>query len=160
MSKATKASRKTEADASAVGSDTTLACIANMLEDHRATIAADFKATFAALELRLDKIQSMITEQSRRMDSLESHVELQAQRIQVLEERCVALTNSNARLTVKTIDLESRSHRNNIRIIGLPESVEGPRPTSFFADLLVAVLGDQILQSPPELDRTDYPGSP
>lgn len=136
-----------------MGSDTALANIANMLEDHRASIATDFKTTFAALELRLDKIQSTITEHGQQMDSLESHVELQAQRIQVLEERCVALTNSNARLAAKTIHLESRSRRNNIRIIGLPESVEGPRPTSFFADLPVEVFGDQILQSPPELDR-------
>ena len=63
------------------------------------------------------------------------------------------MANSNAKLTEKTIDLESRSRRNNIRIIGLPESIEGPRPTSFFAELLAEVLGDQTLQSPPELDR-------
>lgn len=78
---------------------------------------------------------------------------LQAQRIQALEERCVALANSNAKLTAKTIDLESHSRRNIIRTIGLLESIEGPRPTSFFAELLAEVLGDQILQSPPELDR-------
>lgn len=153
MSKASKASKKTEADASPTGSSTTLASIASMLEDHRASIAADFKATFAALELRLDKMQTTITEHGQRMDSLESHAELQAQRIQALEERCVALADNNAKLTAKTIDLESRSRRNNIRIIGLPESIEGPRPTSFFAELLAEVLGDQILQSPPELDR-------
>ena len=127
--------------------------IATMLEEHRASIATDFKATFATLESRLDKIQTKITDHGQRMDSLESHTEVQDQRIQALEERCVALVNSNTKLTAKTIDLESRSRRNNIRIIGLPESIEGPRPTSFFADLLAEVLGDQILQSPPELDR-------
>lgn len=57
MSKATKASKKTEADTSPVGSNTALASIANMLEDHRSSIASNFKATFATLELRLDKIQ-------------------------------------------------------------------------------------------------------
>lgn len=56
MSKASKASKKTEADVSPTDSSTTLASIANMLEDHRASIAADFKATFTALELRLDKM--------------------------------------------------------------------------------------------------------
>ena len=113
MSKATKASKKTEADTSPVGSSTTLTSIANMLEDHRVIIAVDFKASFAALELRLDKMQTMITEHGQRMDPLESHAELQAQRIQALEERCVALADSNAKLTTKTIDLEIRSRRNN-----------------------------------------------
>ena len=130
MSKASKAPKKSEADASAAGNSTALASIANMLEDHRASIAADFKATFATLELRLDKMQTTITEHGQRMVSVESHVELQAQRIQALEERCVALANSIAKLTTKAIDLENRSRRNNIRIIGLPESLEGPRPTS------------------------------
>ncbi|CAI5657495.1 unnamed protein product [Oreochromis niloticus] len=124
-----------------------------MLEEHRASISADFKTSFATLEARLDKIQTTITEHGQRMNLLESHAELQEQRLQALEERCVALAESNTKLKAKTIDLESRSRRNNIRIIGLPESIEGPRPTSFFADFLVEVLGDQILQSPPELDR-------
>lgn len=127
--------------------------IANMLEEHRASIATDFKDTFTTLETWLDKIQTTITDHGQRVDSLESHADLQDQRIKALEERCVALENSNTKLTAKTIDLESRSRRNNIRIIGLPESIEGPRPTTFFADLLAEVLGDQILQSPPELDR-------
>lgn len=54
---------------------------------------------------------------------------------------------------MKTADLESSSRRDSIKIIGLPESIEGPRTTSFFADLPVEVFGNQILQSPPELDR-------
>lgn len=56
MSKATKASQKTEADAFPRGNSTMLTSIANMLDDHRASIAADFKATFTALELRLNKM--------------------------------------------------------------------------------------------------------
>lgn len=41
----------------------------------------------------------------------------------------------------------------NIRIVGLPESIEGPRPTVFFAELLVELLGNETLPSPPELDQ-------
>ncbi|KAJ8014425.1 hypothetical protein DPEC_G00040080 [Dallia pectoralis] len=66
---------------------------------------------------------------------------------------CAELAESNAKLRMKTSDLESRSRGNNIRIIGLPESIEGPRPTTFFAELLVELLGQQTLPSPPELDR-------
>lgn len=65
----------------------------------------------------------------------------------------VALADSNNKLLVKTSDLESRSHRSNIQIIGLPESIEGPTPTMFFSKLLVELLREEILESPPKLDR-------
>lgn len=60
----------------------------------------------------------------------------------------------SAQLAAKVADLEGHSRRNNIRIIGLPESIKGPRPKTFFSDLLVDLLGNQVLQSPPELDCT------
>ncbi|KAI4830889.1 hypothetical protein KUCAC02_002490 [Chaenocephalus aceratus] len=78
---------------------------------------------------------------------------MQDQRLRILEEKCAVLADSNAKLAAKTADLEGRSHRNNIRIIGLPESIEGPRPTTLFSELLVELLGNETLQSPPELDR-------
>lgn len=133
-------------DTSPTDNSTALTSIASMLEDHRASISADFKSTFAALELRLERMQTMITEHGQPMASLESHAELQDQRIQALEERFVALASSNTKLIAKTADLESHSRRNNIRIIGLPLSIESPRPTSFFANRLVEVFGNQILQ--------------
>ncbi len=37
-------------------------------------------------------------------------------------------------------------------LIGIPESVEGPTPTSFFPELLEEVFGDSCLDSPPECD--------
>lgn len=41
---------------------TPLTSIANMLEEHRASISADFKTSFATLEAKLDMIQTTITE--------------------------------------------------------------------------------------------------
>ncbi|KAI4793065.1 hypothetical protein KUCAC02_032950 [Chaenocephalus aceratus] len=60
---------------------------------------------------------------------------------------------SNAKLQAKTADLEARSRHKNICIICLPESIEGPRPTAFFSDLLPQLLGDQILPTSTELVR-------
>lgn len=148
MSKSSKLQKKTKAETSTCSSSC-VASIAGLLEDHRASISADIKETFAAMESRLDKMQTEVTEHGTRLDSLENNAELNIQRIQALEEKCAALKESNARLTAKTADLESRSRRNNIRIIGLPESIEGPRPTSFFSDLLVELLGNDTLQTPP-----------
>ncbi|KAF3842531.1 hypothetical protein F7725_024482 [Dissostichus mawsoni] len=120
--------------------------------EHRASISADFKAAFAVLEAKLNQTQTTVAEHGEQIDSLETNANLQDQRLRILEEKCAVLADSNAKLAAKTADLEGRSRRNNIRIIGLPESIEGPRPTTFFSELLVELLGNETLQSPPELD--------
>lgn len=105
------------------------------------------------MESRLEKIHTTVREHEQRIVSLEDSTESSDQRFRELEVRCAALAERTDKLLAKTSDLESRSRRNNIRIIGLPESIEGPRPTVFFAELLVELLGSETLQSPPELDR-------
>ncbi|KAF3837750.1 hypothetical protein F7725_009518 [Dissostichus mawsoni] len=62
-----------------------------------------------------------------------------------LEATCATLTDSNANCWP--------NRRNNIRIVGLPESIEGPHPSTFFPKLLMEVLGEGVLDSPPECDR-------
>ncbi|CAM4635211.1 unnamed protein product [Leuciscus chuanchicus] len=74
-------------------------------------------------------------------------------RLLALATTCAKLTDSNAKLVAKVTDLESRSRRKNIRVLGLPESIEGYNPTTFFSMMLAEVFGDKILDSPPECDR-------
>ncbi|MEQ2274370.1 hypothetical protein XENORESO_019535 [Xenotaenia resolanae] len=97
------------------------------------------------MELKLDKMQYLVLEHGQHM--LESNSELEEQQFTDLEKKCAVISSSNGKLIAKTVDLESRSHRNNIRLIGLPEFTEGPRLMDFFAKLLVNVFGNQILQS-------------
>lgn len=151
MSAKNKDKPKTRSGDDAAGAN--MADIASLLESHRASMAADFKSAFEVLEARLGKTHALVVEHGQKIDSLESNATLQDQRMSALEEKCAALAASNAKLGAKTADLEGRSRRNNIRIIGLPESIEGPRPSSFFSELLVELLGSETLSSPPELDR-------
>lgn len=123
--------------------------IVGMLAD----LMAEIKASFAALEVKLDNIQSVVSEHGQRIDSLESNANLQDQHISKLEEMFEALAESNAKLMAKAIDLEVRNRRNNLRIIGLPESIEGPGPTDFFSKLLIELQGEQTVVSLLELDR-------
>lgn len=156
MSKATKSAKKPVNEAPPIpcaNTDSCLASFTDLLENHRASIADDLKNSFAALESRLQKIQTTVSDHRQRIVSLETSLESDDQRIRALEAQVVALTDSNSKLLAKTSDLKSRSRRNNIRIIGLPESIEGPTPTMFFSKLLVELLSEEILESPPELDR-------
>ncbi|TWW54773.1 hypothetical protein D4764_0109550 [Takifugu flavidus] len=85
--------------------------------------------------------------------SLETNADSVDGRLLGLEATCTELTAANEKLKAKTADLEARSRRNNVRIIGLPESIEGPRPTDFFSALLSQLLGEETLPKPPVLDR-------
>ena len=67
-----------------------------------------------------------------------------------LENKLQILTKQVTSLTEKCEDLEGRSRRNNLRIIGLSEGIEGTRPTDFIADLLEDALQ---LQQRPLLNR-------
>ncbi|KAI4802297.1 hypothetical protein KUCAC02_020145 [Chaenocephalus aceratus] len=91
---------------------------------------------------------------------LESNANEQDGRIQSLESMCAKLAENNTKLQAKLTDLESRSRRNNIRIIGLPESIEGPHPSTFFSEILAEVLGDiahRALSNKPGLGQRPRP---
>ncbi|XP_016117702.1 (E3-independent) E2 ubiquitin-conjugating enzyme-like [Sinocyclocheilus grahami] len=135
------------------GKDVSMAAIANILEDHQAALSADFKATVSTLEVQLDQIQATVTEHGSKIASLKTHANSQDERTHALETTCAMLKESNSKLLAKLVNLEFRSRRNNIRIIGLPESIEGPRPSVVFSELLAEVFGDGVLESPPECDR-------
>lgn len=154
-SKSTKQGKKDQ-KAEACGDDgkeVSMAAIANLLEEHRVALSTDFKTAVSTLEAKLDQIQTTVTDHASKIASLETNANSQDERTKALEATCAMLTESNAKLYAKVVDLESRSRRNNIRIIGLPESIEGPRPSVFFSELLAEVFGDGVLESPPECDR-------
>lgn len=76
-------------------------------------------------------------------------------KISDLEAAVGTLTSKVKRLEEKHEDLEGRSRRNNIRIIGVPEGVEGPHATDFVAQLLQDVLK---LTEKPLLDHAHRSG--
>ncbi|CAL1589471.1 unnamed protein product [Knipowitschia caucasica] len=125
-----------------------------LLEQHRASIAADFKASSEVINNKLDKIQAEVVNQEGRIGDLETNAEEVSQRLASLEATCVSIHEENKLLKNKLSDLEGRSRRQNVRMVGLPESLElGPRPTEFVSQLLVDVFGAQTLSTLPELDR-------
>lgn len=147
MSKTTKPSKKSENEAPSACANTCLTGIEGLLEKHRASIAADLQNSFAALESRLDKMQTTLVDYGQCITSLETSAVSDDQRIRTLEARVEALADSNIKRLAKTLDLESRSRRNNIRVIGLPELIKGPTPTMFFLKLLVELLGVKCARS-------------
>lgn len=134
-------------------STVSMAALTRLLEDHKAALSMEFKTTISALESKLDIVQTTLNAHGQRISSLETNADSVSDRLDSLEAVCAELTTSNAKLKAKAADLEARSRRNNIRIIGLPESIEGPQPTAFFASFLHELLGEDTLPAPPVLDR-------
>jgi len=130
-----------------------MAALAKLLAEHKTALSAEFKSALTSLETKLDGVQAAISDHGQRLTSLEDNANQISDRFEEVEAKYTALEDNFAKLKAKTIDLESRSRRNNIRIAGVPESVEGTQPTTFLSKLLLEVFGDEVLSSPPEFDR-------
>ncbi|KAF3847423.1 hypothetical protein F7725_020451, partial [Dissostichus mawsoni] len=137
-SKASKKEKRDEAHATAVAS---MPSLVKLLEEHRDALSKEFKSAITSLEAKLDFVQETVTDHGSRLTSLEANAYQLSDKMEELEAKCAAMEGSYNKLKAKAIDLESRSRRNNIRIAGLPESIEGARPTDLFLRLLVELLG-------------------
>lgn len=151
MSRSKREELKKEDSAST--SSAVVAMLTPMLNDHKTSLSTEFNAAFSKLETKLDNIQTTILDHHQRLSSLESNADTTSEEVRAIEVRLATVTDENTKLKAKLIDLESRSRRCNIRMVGLPENIEGPHPTAFFSQLLHEVFGDSILDSAPELDR-------
>lgn len=133
-----------------------LEAISEALGQLKLSIAEEFKTQHTQLSLidnKLDQVCLSVKEQGERLSSLEFTLNDLSGRVRHLEDTCSTLTDNNLKLTTKVVDLESRSRRQNLRILGLAESTEKGQLTKFFSDLLVAVFGKELFSSPPEIDR-------
>lgn len=102
------------------------------------------------LKKSIENVQQKLGEHGKNITELEHSTSDHSDRIGILEKSVGSLVKRVTELDNKCEDLESRMRRNNIRLLGIPEGVEGPRPTEFIAGLLQDVLG---LEDKPLLDR-------
>lgn len=147
-SKVAKPSEKMEADAAISKSD-----LIAILADHKLAMLSEIKTSFAKLNGKLDGLQTTVSSQDNRLSSLEENAESLHQRLERVETACGLLQTDNQKLKARLTDLEGRSRRRNVRLVGLPEGIEGPRPTGFFSQLLKEAFGEEVFSSAPELDR-------
>ncbi|XP_030266512.1 NACHT, LRR and PYD domains-containing protein 1-like [Sparus aurata] len=83
---------------------------------------------FDKLEQTLQVVQSSQRELLEKVETVEERVLDHESRITCLEKAVSGLKDENNALRLKVDDLEGRSRRNNIKIIGIPEQEEGAEP--------------------------------
>ncbi|MGH0118376.1 UNVERIFIED_CONTAM: hypothetical protein FKN15_047781 [Acipenser sinensis] len=134
-----------------------MSAVVSELEKLRAALTADltaeFQNSFASFKASIDAIQTTVTSHGHRIDILEHSADDTGDRVRELEASCVSLAADNKAIKEKLSDLENRSRSQNLRIIGLPEGLEGSHPTKFMSDFFVELFGSGALGSAPELDR-------
>lgn len=114
------------------------------------SIRSEIASVRQELRNAIDPLQRTVDAHEAMVHELERAATDHNTRINDLEATVSMLTKQATRLEDKCEDLEGRSRRNNIRVVGVPEGVEGSRPTDFIAQLLQDLLG---LNEKPLLDR-------
>lgn len=130
---------------------------ATLISELSSTIADQVKAAInsalAPIVESFESFKSSIESQGRHIDELDKHLNDYSDRIVALEQEVLKLNSANKQLTDKVEDLESRSRRCNLRVIGIPERAEGSDPATFMSKFFQDVLGSEIFPNPPLLDR-------
>ncbi len=102
--------------------------------------AAEFRKEISSLREEvhnsLKAVTSEVNAHEERLTSLENATSAWTTSLQVLEPAVASLRNEIAALQAKCTDLECRSHRSNVCLVGIPEGMEGTQPTKCIAEAL------------------------
>ncbi|KAJ8358111.1 hypothetical protein AAFF_G00032810 [Aldrovandia affinis] len=115
-----------------------------------ASLRSEISSVRQELKSSIEPLQRTVDAHEETVRDLERAATDHSTRIDELESTVSMLTSQVKRLDDKCEDLEGRSRRNNIRVLGVPEGLEGHRATDFVAQLLQDLLG---LNEKPLLDR-------
>lgn len=89
----------------------------------------------------------MFKKAAERATLIETRIsELEDQFTPVQRDTCRNI-QSIAALPAKTEDLENRCHRSNVRLVGVPEKVEGNNPSEYFEAWILDTFGKETPNS-------------
>ena len=117
------------------------ALLTTQLAEHKQSLLAEIKDTYAKYEAKLDSVQATLNDHQQHIEKMEHFTDY----IGDMDPKLTAMPSENAMLKAKILDLKGSSRLNNICIIGLPENIEGSQWTAFLSQLLFDVLGTNDL---------------
>lgn len=108
---------------------------------------------FDAFEAKFQSVLSVQADLQNRLEGQELAVNAMDERMGVLEAKCEELAKLVNQFQPKLLDLEARSRRLNIKIVGIKEGSEEGRPTEFISNLIPELLGKEHFPYPLKVDR-------
>ncbi|XP_059844498.1 uncharacterized protein LOC132404373 [Hypanus sabinus] len=114
---------------------------------------SELEGVVRSLDTKLQSQASDIQRHEDKLATLEKLIVEKVRTIEVLDKKVQSTLKTVDQYKFKITDLENRSRRQNLRIIGFPERVESGDLTEFFSKLLWEIFGDEGLQTKPVIDR-------
>lgn len=144
--------------ASEANEEFSLSMLTTELEKQRVYLKEDMsaliKSSLAPIQLSIESFQETVDAFGKRLTTVETTAGENFEALVKAEADIAALKTTNEALLDRLDDLENRSRRANLRIINVPEDSEiGKDMIKFTSDLLKDVMGDQVFEKPPELER-------
>ncbi|KAA8578626.1 hypothetical protein FQN60_004509 [Etheostoma spectabile] len=127
----------------------TCATIDVRLQTVYTVLRGELAPTKEELQTSIMALEKNVTSHANTIGELEKSASHQLDDVTALQ-RQVTRLSSVEKLTGKCEDLEGRSRRHNIRIIGVPKGTKGPKPRDFIAGLRQEILS---LGEKPLIDR-------
>ncbi|KAJ4923675.1 hypothetical protein JOQ06_014159 [Pogonophryne albipinna] len=130
--------------------DSLKADIFGKIDSFSSSIRSEITSVRKELKESIGPLQAKVEQHGQTVLELERAATDHSGRITELEATVSRLTAQAKHVDDRCEDLEGRSRMNNIRLVGISEGLEGPRPTEFIAKLLQEILR---LDEKPLLDR-------
>lgn len=121
---------KADDHANANDTEPTLANVMSLIEKFR----EETHTSIAAVQTTVMSFGGRLTDVENSLGDIDS-------RTLQLENLCAQLAKENAALSERLEDLEARSRRQNLRVIGILEDTERPRITEFMEEFFSETLG-------------------
>ncbi len=146
------------AAASEANEECSMSMLTMELEKQREYLKEDMsaliKSSLAPIQLSIESFQETVDAFGKRLSTVETTAGGNFEALAKAEADIAALKATNEALQDRLDDQENRSRRANLRIINVPEDSEiGTDMIKFTSDLLKDVMGDQVFEKPPELER-------
>lgn len=126
---------------------------AALTTDIRDTVAAVVEEKMAIITNKLDIIQTTLDANTKRLGEAETRISGAEDVIANMEIRMLEAESKLATLTHRMDEQESRMRRDNIRVFGVREGVEGKNAISFFETWLPTLLNMETKKGKIRLDR-------
>lgn len=112
------------------------------------------------LSSALSNVSSALTDMTTRVEETEEAVQAHEGRIESLERLNAKMAAETVLMQAKLEDLESRSRRQNIRIMGIKEKMENGKPSEFVSSLVSELPGQENFEKPIQIDMAHRSARP
>lgn len=113
----------------------------------------DFSVQFTGILSGIQEVKQEVKEFSNRLTTAEQRISDTEDQVSGLQRTVDILQQQVKSFGEKLEDQENRSRRNNVRIVGLPEGVEGSDAVGFIEKWLPEVLGPDKFSGPVTIER-------